>query len=244
MKLFANGCSFTWGGAVYPTLHDEYGIQLDWWNTSNTNLQRIKQVWPGQLADSLQIDHVNLSMGCGSNDRIVRTTLDYFVDQISGGTFEPDWLAVIQWSQAPRFEFWDDISESWALCLPTGSMTDKHTDYKHKQHIDKLKDLYYSYANDKTYSQKYFQQVVNLSCFFDKHHIQYYFSNLDKQVLNHLDSWQQDYLRNHISWLESDPRFYFGDLFDDYHESGSGHPSLIGHRQIAQNIYNYIKDKI
>lgn len=243
MKVFSNGCSFTWGGALYQG-HDEYGRQLDWWNTGNTNQQRINKVWPSKLAKLCNAEHVNLSMGCGSNQRIVRTTLDYFSDQISGGTFSNDWIAIIQWSLAPRFEYFDELSDGWALCMPNGCNTDVQTDWSHKKYIEKFIDMYYRYTNDKTWAQNYFTQTVALASFFDKHNIPFWFSNLDKHVFDHLETWQQDYLRNNANWIGAGPWINFGSLFHDRHHEGSGHPSEQGHTEIANSIYQHIKDMI
>tara|TARA_R110000868_G_C10649400_1_gene744829 strand:- start:135 stop:698 length:564 start_codon:yes stop_codon:yes gene_type:complete len=187
-------------------------------------------------------------MGSGSNERIVRTTLDYFTNLILNGhydhvngQYDHEWVAIIQWTQSPRFEFWDDIAKCWAMCLPTGSTTSNSTENEHQQYNDHFQNMHYRYCNDKTYSHKYFQQVTTLACFFEKHHIKYWFSNLDKMVFTHLEPAQQQYLRTHVNWIKS-VRAYFGYLFDD--QTDSGHPSLYGHQQIADNIYDIIKDQV
>ena len=241
MKLFTNGCSFTWGGAICPSLWDEHGNNLDWENSSEVNQQRIRSVWPYHLSQHLNVEHVNLSMGSGSNERIVRTTLDYFTNLISNGQYKHEWIAIIQWTQSPRFEFWDEIAQCWAMCLPTGSTTSIETKYKHQQYNDRFQNTYYRFCNNKTYSQKYFQQVIGLSCFFDKHNIKYWFTNLDRTVFSQLEPAQQQYLSTHVSWLDT-AKHNFDSLFVD--KTSSNHPSLVGHQQIAHNIYNIIKNQI
>jgi len=241
MKLFTNGCSFTWGGAIFPSLWDEHGNNLDWENPSEVNQQRICSVWPHHLSQHLNVEHVNLSMGSGSNERIVRTTLDYFTNLISNGQYKHEWIAIIQWTQSPRFEFWDEIAQCWAMCLPTGSTTSVETEYEHQQYNDRFQNTYYRFCNDKTYSQKYFQQVMAVSCFFDKHNIKYWFSNLDKTVFSQLEPSQQQYLNTYVNWIDT-AKHNFESLFVD--KTPSNHPSLIGHQQIANNIYNIIKDQV
>jgi hypothetical protein len=66
--LFTNGCSWTWGGSL-----EEY------WETEE---DRLKLVWPHHLGNLLRADNVvNLSLSCGSNQRIVRTTLNWLLSK-------------------------------------------------------------------------------------------------------------------------------------------------------------------
>lgn len=243
MKLFANGCSFTWGGALFSSLYSQDGNLLDYHNPSAENSRRLRTVWPGQLAQLLNVEHVNLSIGSGSNDRIVRTTLDFFTKILNKNIDPSEYFACIQWTQSPRFEYHDEFLHTWAMCLPTGSMSEKKASSRDIARIDKLKDLFYGNTTSRSYSEKYFQQIVTLSCFFEKHNVQYCFSNLDRQVLEHLEMEQQLYLKQNMCWLNNDPYYYFDRYFDDLHESNSGHPSEIGHKQIASNIHALIKDK-
>ena len=245
MKLFTNGCSFTWGGAIYPRLYDDNGDLLDYYNKSDTNQKRLQDMWPNHLGNLINVDQVvNLSIGCGSNERIQRTTFDYFTNLIHQQSLSNDWYAIIQWSIPHRFEYWDEGSDSWALCMVNGSMTSRETDWRHRVQIDNFTKHIWTNFNDTTYSQRYWTQVVGLASFFEKFKIPYWFSNLDTSALNYLDSHQIEYLQNHVSWLGNSPHKKFGDLFEERHDSGSGHPSRLGHQQIAQSIYNLIQDKL
>jgi hypothetical protein len=243
MKLFTNGCSFTWGGAIYPSIWDNNGNPLDFYNSDELNIQRINSLWPYHLSQHLNCDHVNLSIGSGSNDRIVRTTLDYFTQLLVNGQFTTDWVAIIQWTQSPRFEYWDDEAECWAMCLPTGSMTESKTDYSYRCHIDKLKNKVYSYYNNKTYSEKFFHQICTLANFFNRYKIKYWFTSLDTDAFKHLQKHQFEYVDKHLNWLNG-PTYNFQNFVEDFHSSGSGHPSLLGHQNIAKNIYNMISEQI
>ena len=77
--------------------------------------------------------------------------------------------------------------------------------------------------------------------FFDKHNIKYGFTNLDRTVFSQLEPAQQQYLSTHVSWLDT-AKHNFDSLFVD--KTSSNHPSLVGHQQIAHNIYNIIKNQI
>lgn len=245
MKLFTNGCSFTWGGAIYPRLYDEQGNLLDYANTSEINQKRLSEVWPSHLSKKIAAEQVvNLSIGCGSNERIVRTTFNFFSNLVHNQELTKDWVAIIQLSIPHRFEYWDDVSESWALCMVNGSMTSKETDYQHTQNIDSFAKHIWTHFNEKTYSQKYWTQVVGLASFLKNFNIPYWFSNLDTSAIDQIEKHQFEYLQNHVSWLGDNPKKKFGELFEERHDSGSGHPSLLGHRQIANSIYNIIQDKL
>lgn len=245
MKLFTNGCSFTWGGAIYPSLYDDQGNLLDHQNSSPINQQRLSQVWPAHLAGLCKAEkYANLSIGCGSNQRILRTTFDYFSNLMYRSEWSNDWTAVIQWSIPYRFEHWDEKTNSWTMCIPNGSMTSKKTDHKEHLRIDEFAKHIWINFNDKTYSQQYYSQVVGLSSFFEKHNIPYWFSNLDTTVLDYLEDHQRQYLQNQVSWIGDNVYKSFGSLFEQRHHSDSGHPSLLGHQQIAHSIYNLIKDEL
>lgn len=80
MKLFANGCSFTWGGGILEEEHQQFFSILD--QPKHLIELRERSVWPYFLSEKLKADMcVNYAMGCGSNDRIVRTTLDFFIER-------------------------------------------------------------------------------------------------------------------------------------------------------------------
>ena len=81
--LLTNGCSWTAGGGL----------------TDIYDLEYLKNhiTWPAHLKNLMNFDNqINLSAGCGSNQRIFRTTLDWVLAQT------PETLsnttAVIQWT--------------------------------------------------------------------------------------------------------------------------------------------------
>ena len=92
MKLFVNGCSFTHG-------------HKDWL----ANKTAPSWVWPSLISDNFD-DYVNLAWQGGSNQRIFRTTLDFF-DNIADTS---EWLAIIQWTNPhARDELYDLESNTY-----------------------------------------------------------------------------------------------------------------------------------
>lgn len=242
MKLFANGCSFTWGGALYKSLYDNSGSLLDYNNTSHENSQRLKDVWPYHLSKLLDLDDcVNLSIGCGSNDRILRTTLNFFTN-IHNEYDLSQWIAVIQWTQPARYEYWDEDTQSWAMVIPNSNVNlGKKVDHDIIERLNKYKDSTYAYQTNKTHAQKYWTQIVSLAAFFEHLGIPYWFSNLSIDLFNELDTFQKEYLEKKVRWL-TNAYDTFNFLFEDKFEST--HPSLLGHQQIAQSIHTIIKNQL
>lgn len=94
MILYANGCSWTWGGGLEPHFKENDIIDED---------ARLKLVWPHHLGKYLKAKRVdNLSLGAGSNQRLVRTTYDYLISKSREELEET--VAVIQFSEWSRFE--------------------------------------------------------------------------------------------------------------------------------------------
>ncbi len=84
MNLFVNGCSFSAG---HDEVHDMQGKLTP----------PLDYVWSNQIAD--KFDNItNYALAGGSNDRIFRTTMEYF----SKGPV--DTIAIIQWTSPIRFE--------------------------------------------------------------------------------------------------------------------------------------------
>lgn len=241
MKLFANGCSFTWGGAIFDSLYDEQGRLLEYNNTTPINQHRLSVVWPAKLGKLLLADEtVNLSMGCGSNDRILRTSMDFFSELINRKEDLSEWYAIIQLTQAHRYEYWDEVTQTWAMVIPNAVTFGKRLHgYDYHSEQEKKRDTTYSYLNDITFSQKYFAQVVALSAFFDKHEIKNRFINLSIDPFELLQESQAQYLTNNVNWIGDDPHMHLEKIFEST-ENGA-HPSLLGHEQISQSLYRYVK---
>jgi len=92
--LFTNGCSWTFGGGLDEPDTIEHLKHL------HDNV-----VWPAQLKKIMGYDQViNLSAGCGSNQRICRTTFEWVMQQ-TPETLQ-NTVAVIQWSQLDRYEYY------------------------------------------------------------------------------------------------------------------------------------------
>ena len=92
--LFTNGCSWTYGGGLDSPDTKEHIEHL------HDNI-----VWPAHVKRAMEFDsQTNLSAGCGSNQRICRTTFDWVMKQDKETLRNT--TAIIQWSNNDRFEYY------------------------------------------------------------------------------------------------------------------------------------------
>jgi len=103
MILIANGCSHTAGAEIEATLQGEC----------------YEKAWPKKLADSLGYKSINLAVSGASDDRVVRTTIEYLGKLKKSPNYNPSKVfVVISWPGLHRTEvyqtepdeagFWDD----------------------------------------------------------------------------------------------------------------------------------------
>jgi len=224
MILFTNGCSWTQGGGLEPFY--------------NTDEERQKLVWPHHLGNLLQASKViNLAEGCGSNQRTIRTTFDYFLQEYSN---EP-MMAVIQITDPARYEYYitdrlDDASnkpENWAKITPSSIMSDIDIDeVDASSRRDKRLETY-------TLLEGWYKLVTDCSALaklFEKHNIEYYFfagATIVYQSLMPVE--YVNYLKQ-INFIGMD-KIWTNEPISDL----DPHPSVLGHKQIAENIYKSIR---
>ena len=135
--LFTNGCSFTAGGGLDPWYMEgynqplgdilgtydinDYYDRLPKWKEENSpepayvnNEKRLRMLWPYKLSKLMDMsEHVNLSMGCGSNQRIIRTTLEWIMEQDRSRLDRT--IAIIQLTESSRYEYYQDDIDKWTL---------------------------------------------------------------------------------------------------------------------------------
>ena len=122
MHILANGCSNTWGAGLGYEDIPELPIHGKAVNDASRALhqQRVNQTWPGQLAQNLGAESVtNLGISCGSNQRIIRTTLEWCLQQTPEKL--KNTVALIQWTHSMRYEYYVPKKDSiWSfLTTPT-----------------------------------------------------------------------------------------------------------------------------
>lgn len=254
--LFANGCSWTYGGGLDIKITSDFFLK--------------KTVWPEHLKNLMNYDRaVNLAAGCGSNQRIFRTTLDWILKQ------EPETLknttAVIQFTQWSRKEFYfpseieteylqDNEYKRWAKLNIHGSVIEHNisnalgiTDQAKIQLYQDMLEFNHT-ATYKMYTEieglySYLSYCAAMANLFEKYEIEYYFWDF----LNITPDIPEPFLQHLLSsypWLERDsirhqwPYQRLRDLAPDhpYYVGQDNHPSVLGHKQIAEHIFKAISN--
>ncbi len=223
--LFTNGCSWTYGG----------GLDKDFPSES----ELAKRVWPYHLQLSMGFDdHVNLASGCGSNQRTVRTTIEWLNKQDK--EVLKNTVAVIQWTEWSRYEYYvpktnkpfDNEPERWALCKIGNciSKAETSTDYVNKRNNMRFE----TYSTLEGY-YTHLMQCETLASMFKKFGVKYYYWNFVTPMFTLPDDLKSLLLDNY-NWLEPNGRHtWIYDRLDN-----DPHPSLNGHIQLAEYIKNAI----
>ena len=140
MILYTNGCSFTWGDEL-----------------SNRNSR-----YASLLANKLNCELVDNSMCGASNERILRTTLDYLQDP---KTDLENLIVVIGWSGISRTEIYDN---GWDTITPTMMGTDK-----------RAIEYYQWIQSEQQDNLKFYNQVLLLQLWLEKHNVKYFMFRID-----------------------------------------------------------------
>tara|TARA_Y100000389_G_scaffold134887_1_gene132377 strand:- start:9234 stop:10118 length:885 start_codon:yes stop_codon:yes gene_type:complete len=109
--LLVNGCSWTYGGGLdRPSRKNQFNFPYEPGTKEHMEHLHDKIVWPAHVKKLMNFDRcVNLAEGCGSNQRICRTTFDW-VNQQDEETLK-NTTVIIQWSCEDRYEYYVPTKE-------------------------------------------------------------------------------------------------------------------------------------
>jgi len=233
-KLFVNGCSFTAGNGDVHTPEGKLAQPLDY-------------VWANQL---LEVESItNLAIRGGSNDRILRTTMEYFNCRNA-----IDYVAVIQWTSPLRFERYVPTYNAFAGFCNTGEHYSFHLDNGtqlekskiHKKLTDTATQVlkYGKSIND--YNINYYKKIIIMQQYLESKNIPYIFTSMSAS--SHVNT-EQNYtpyelqLRNMINkdnWTAYPLNRYQQDNFVSEQDT---HPNETGHKLIADSVYEELKQR-
>lgn len=254
MKIFSNGCSYTWGGSLYTLVEaDESGKGhfLDYYNESPKNIDRLSSVYPHHLGKVLGAEKVyNLSMGGGSNARIARTTIEFFQNAMIAGENLTDYFVTIQWTDSNRAEFYDNnLSNTWVGIQHGYHFREGYThniDGKNNI-INEIKDYYYKCMHSDMKSiEDTIQYITMLGSFLKVNNIPYVFFShvdifgfyIDPLVQKALEKRIELIDKQYVWWNGSSRQSVMGKTnFDAINNS---HPSRLGHKQWADTLHKWI----
>lgn len=238
MILFTNGCSFTWGGGLDN-------------NIVSDNNTRLQNVWPHHLGKLLKTDKVvNISAGCGSNQRIVRTTFDWITSTPKEEL--QDTVAVIQWSDISRYEWYHGVEHQYEneqkrwLRANVNGVIPGTDDAKmpHDSSWNEINSMRFKSYTDIEGMYKHITECEALDNIFRKFNVKYYFWHMTN-VISTMPTKYGDYMLNNFSWLgPTELHIDLGHVGYERISSQEPHPSLTGHKQIAQIIFDSIKEKV
>ena len=230
VDLFFNGCSFTEGGELE-------GIEKDY---EYRRLNRFSHV----VGERLNKTYENIGSCGASNDRIVRTTIDWFKQ---GNTCD---VAIIQFTEPSRVEWYDDDGTAHKIST-------WHADNKSYKHSNRM-SLYYKIMDSKGVQvNNYYKNIFLLETYFELRGIKYYFMNMaDPKLPNHISSTWKDHCKNqnficitNIIGTMNNPKnniYYCEDLYSKNKKDPrcrfltGGHPNALGHQKIAEHIISAI----
>ena len=238
--LFTNGCSFTHGGGLDPwftffdgqSVIERYGTSdmTEYWNDYNTLMKngelhrvtwddsiRKKMVWPHFLGKLMGIQNVvNLSMGCGSNNRIIRTTLEWLTTQ-SPSTLK-NTFAVVQLSEPSRYEYYEPEFDHWADCKVDHCGSKASSDVIVKESIERNKLRLSSFTHEEGVL-KFITECTCLHQMFTHFDVEYKFCCLNnpflylKEVRPEMENFKnhEEFLTKSCNWIDdniSDSSFF------------------------------------
>jgi len=207
--------------------------------------------WAGVLKEKLGAEQLtNLSVGAGSNARILRTTTDY-VMQLSKDQ-RAETLVVVGWTTSERDEFY--IGEGWQRWNATQpfSMTVDRLTMNDDTLIDKItkiqEDFILYIYNDYASVSKYFQQIYLLSNLLENLNIKYLFFNalpafwekgthaFNVDVKTEFKE-KIDWQNSHNNFLSTTKSMYNFINYRNYPVAPYLHPLSLGHADWADCLY-------
>jgi len=252
MILYTNGCSFTWGGSLDHIFCDGNLCEVD-------EDKRLPILWPHHLGKLLNADSVvNLSDGCGSNQRIVRTTYNWLRSKTVEELKET--IAVIQLTEWSRFEMYDthDIENEWAedpvdwIKCKVDLVTHEYNHYP-KSNFNRdilLKKATHTLKN--THPLEHFYR--NIGYMYALQGMFNAFGVKDFYIWNHSHAWHfwpkehRDVIFNTFNVLDEVHDWEKFRWSDDYWvydrvSKDDWHPSVHGHIELANVIHDRMKRK-
>lgn len=230
MILFANGCSWTYGG----------GLNLD---DDEQTEERLKSVWPAHLGRMLGVhpgDVINLAMGCSSNQRIVRTTYHY-MNNTSKNNIE-NTMFIIQLTEPSRFEYYEPLENHWARAK-IDAVIQKTEEYSFA--IDRVNRRLETYTEEEG-MYALLSSVMTLTKLFELYNVKnYFFWGLSSNRIVNNDL----LIKNDDHWVCSENRrkgesAWTYDIVGMTPEGLDKHPSKVGHRRVAEIIYDKIFNRL
>ena len=236
MIIIANGCSHTAGAEI------EFKMQG----------QCYEKAWPYHLSNNFACDSINLSFSGASADRVVRTTIEYFLKKQSETDFDPkQYFVVIAWPGLYRTEINNGGFDGGWQPLVVGN------DKTYKKQLDTFSYAYYKawtiFAKEQSQTISYFHNILLLQYFLASNKIKYLFwsaSATTPYSMDYLDLYQNQIYKKRFPYLMDQSQSFTRLCHDNGQKisqfsklSGfNSHYDEVAHKWFAGYIYNYIQE--
>ena len=180
------------------------------------------------IGERLNRSVIDISTNAASNDRIVRTTIDWFE---SGNTCD---IALIHLSEDYRTDYPKDYNQ-YDTVTPEGIR-----DYKFpKENYGKLSLYYKTYFNTFIGSDNFYKNQFLLEQYFENHNIPYYMMCLYPPSV---DSPWKDWVKHKtLQGTHYKKDSLLGNVEQNPSHYHHHHPSELGHHMLAQHIIDNIE---
>lgn len=236
MKLFVNGCSHTAGAEI------EFEQQGECFS----------KAWPHHLSKLMGIKSINFSLSGSSADRVVRTTIEYFLKQKSNINFDAsNYFCIIMWPGLYRTELFNGGFDAGWQPLVVGN------DESYKKQMDTFSYTYYKswtiFAKIYPQTLSYLHNIMLLQYFLVTNRIKYLFwsaSNSLPHTKDYLTLYKSQIYKKRYPYLY-DSEYCFTKLCHNNNQKISEFSRLSGfnshydedaHKWFADYLYNYIKE--
>ncbi|MEM9546921.1 MAG: DUF6071 family protein [Bacteroidota bacterium] len=233
MYLYANGCSFTTGyGSEDTESNEDYAFIHP-------------HAWPQKLCELMGLDDVfNHGLAGGSNDRILRTTIDWILNQwIGKNRSTSDLTVIVGWTDNSRREFL--IDGKWVQIIP-------YHNYPKSPEMNKLNKIYRSVAwSEEEASHRFAYQLLALQSFLCFYDIRYFFFDAfmpSKEIVSadtsHWENYKSQIDKTRYYGFDQSGMDMRSQVALEFPKWKKRHPSKKGHLYWAQELNSFIEKKI
>jgi hypothetical protein len=161
-------------------------------NTYGSELVENKP-WPVLLSNKLECDVENMAKPGYSNNRIIRETLEYVINNIDN---YKEMIVILGFTEQSRTEFFSDELKSW-VSIETGNI---HKDGNIKYSSEYYK-IFHSFVYD---SIMFWQNVLMVQSFLENYNIKYLFFSCFRDSLMERFYLYNKTIPDHLKILDSD----------------------------------------
>jgi len=233
--LYVNGCSMSDGTCLVddPTV-DDIGYDIR---------------WSKLLSDKLGVKEINEGEHGGSNDRIVRMTIDWCVNNKDKLT---DTIFVVCWTCPDRFEIWSEFYKRY-IQISTGHTTHDDVDLGMANKL--VKSFIINHFNLSERIKKHFiNNVIFLQSFFKSNNIKYIFCDGEPVIDNLVGKYKKYkfFIDGENWWNYNDKINCFDKIARELNsfgidwspEDNHGHPGVEAHKYFADKLYKFIEQRV